>query len=152
MKKNYRGDLFVEQKFNLSEQFRFQYGLKGSITSRQEVFYVQPQFSVTFDSKKTRLGYHTLQFSSGLYRQFIQQFDIANVGPSAIQPFNRIDIPIDGSISAPLSFQTKFEWNIQYSEDTKISLGSYYRNEPKSYMLDYSRLLSGFEYLFYRSI
>ena len=59
----------------------------------QNIIYVQPQFTISYDTEKTRIGYQTYSLNGGIYRQFIQQFDIANV-PSAIRSFNRIDIPV----------------------------------------------------------
>jgi hypothetical protein len=141
--KNYRSDIFLEQKLRTSNNFNFEYGLKGSISSLQNVVYLQPQLSVSYDSDKTNLGFQTVQFSAGMYRQFIQQFDIANIGPSAIRSFNRIDIPVDNSISAPVSYQLKLDWNIQYSEKSSLKIETYYRNEPKSYSLNYTQLLAG---------
>jgi hypothetical protein len=67
------------------------------------------------------------------------------VGPSAIRSFNRIDIPVDKSISAPVSYQLKFDWNIQYSNQSSIKVESYYRQEPKNYSLNYTQLLSSTE-------
>ncbi len=140
---NYRSDIFVEQVFSTSKNLELQYGLKGSMSSLQQVFYVQPQFSISYNSNKTLLGFQSLRFGAGIYRQFIQQFDIANVGPSAIRSFNRIDIPVDKSVSAPISYQLRLDWDIQYSEKTRIKFESYYRNEPKNYSLNYAQLLAG---------
>ncbi len=142
---NYRSDLFIEQVFNGKNNFRFQYGIKGSISSLQKIIYIQPQFTISYDTEKTHIGYQTYSLSGGIYRQFIQQFDIANVGPSAIRSFNRIDIPVDKSISAPVSYQLKFDWNIQYSNQSSIKIESYYRQEPRNYSLNYTQLLSSTE-------
>ena len=64
------------------------------------------------------------------------------MGPSAIRSFNRIDIPVDKSISAPVSYQLKFDWNIQYSNQSSIKIESYYRQEPRNYPKLYSAAIN----------
>ena len=136
---------YASNKFTLSRNFWLEAGLRSTYSSSSQRAYLLPRASITFDSEQTRIGFHTLNLRAGIYRQFINQFDIANVGPSAIQPFNRISVPVDESINTPVSYQSAFSWSIMPSDKFRFSLDAYYKIEPQNYEINFLNILTGTE-------
>ncbi len=124
-----------------NRQFRASYSLNSSVSTSNRQLYVNPGVSLAFDSEYTRLGFHSIQLNLAMHRQYIGQFDITNIGPSSLEPYNRISLPYDESVSIPLSYQAGVSWTIRPKEQTSIGFEGYYRLEPNDYTLNYAQLL-----------
>lgn len=139
---NQLADLFIKHKVSINQNFSVRYGMRTTFSSANKQWYAQPQFSIDYHTNRTLLGFQSFQLKSGIHRQFIQQFEIANVGPNAIAPFNRFNMPIDASLSAPILYQTTFDWTIQPATSSVFTLSAYYKNQPTQFNIDYTQLLA----------
>ncbi len=134
---------YATNRLTISRNFWLEAGLRSTfITSTQNV-YLLPRASITFDSEKTNLGYHTINVRAGVYRQFFNQYEIANVGPSAITQSFQFSSPVDESIDTPVSYQTGFSWSLMPSDQFRISLDGFFKSEPRSYEINFVNILTG---------
>lgn len=134
---------YATNKLTISRNLWLEAGLRTTFSTSTQNVYLLPRASITFDSEKTVLGYHTLNLRAGVYRQFFNQYEIANIGPSALIPFYRFTSPVDESIDAPVSYQTGFTWSMMPSEQVRISFDGFYKNEPRSFEINFSNILTG---------
>ncbi|MDX1638493.1 MAG: carboxypeptidase-like regulatory domain-containing protein [Balneolaceae bacterium] len=103
--------------------------------------YAEPRLSLQHDGAETAIGTFTGKIAAGIYRQFINQFDITNVGPSAIVPSNRFWVPSDYSTAVPVAYHLNTDLLIEPADRLKIRLEGYYKWQPRSLELDYHTLL-----------
>ncbi|MEO1021815.1 MAG: TonB-dependent receptor, partial [Bacteroidota bacterium] len=134
--------LYTQSQFTLSKHVRFSAGFRSTFSSENQQAYVQPRFNLTIDTDRTLLGYHTFSISGGVYRQFIHQFDVTNIGPSAFRPFHRFILPVDASIPVPVSYHLAGGWTASPSEQTRFETEVYYKWEPQSYEMNIQQLLA----------
>ncbi len=133
---------YANNSWSVNNNLRLEYGLRATHSTSNNNIYLMPRLSVTYDTENTAIGYHTFNISGGIYRQFFKQYDVTNVGPSALVPYNRFLTPVDASISPPASYQVVFSWSVTASEQTNIFIESYYKWEPQSYDLNFNQLLA----------
>lgn len=134
---------YASNKLSVSRNLWIEAGIRSTYSSSNQSIYLLPRLSLTLDTDKTMIGYQTLSIKGGVYRQFFNQFDVANVGPSALVPYNRFSTPVDASIDAPVSYQTAFSWSLMPSDLLRFTLDGFYKHEPNSYEINYLNILTG---------
>ncbi|MBP3191463.1 carboxypeptidase-like regulatory domain-containing protein [Natronogracilivirga saccharolytica] len=102
--------------------------------------YAEPRGSIQFDRTSSRTGYWSLKLSGGMYRQFVNQFQITNVGPSSLVPEFQVWYHDDG-IDQPLSYNTAADLVFEPSSSTTIRLDTYLKIQPVAYITSYHNLL-----------
>lgn len=132
---------FVRHEFTPNRLVRFSYSLHTMHSNVDDEWYLMPRLSFNVDTEKTAIGYQSISLKAGLYRDFFGQFDITNIGPSALTPFNRITVPFDDSITPPVSYQAGLEWSVKPAINTTFKLEGYYKWEPNNYELNFAQLL-----------
>ncbi len=132
---------YSQSEFTISRNLRASFGARSTFSTSNQQLYIQPRFSLTFDSEKTPIGFHTVSLSGGVYRQFIHQLHLTNVGPSAFTTHNDFTFPIDNSLTIPASYQVSGLWEVSVSELTSFSFETYYKWTPTLYEVSYQRLL-----------
>lgn len=138
-------DAFYSHTFRPTDHWSFKGGLRTSTSSNNSGFYLLPRIEASYDSDKTILGYHTINLRSGIYRQFFNQFEIANIGPSALIPFHRIFTPVDNSVDPPVSYQGSMSWSVMPGDRFRFSFEAYFRHEPENLEINYLNMLTGAE-------
>ncbi|MDZ7780736.1 MAG: TonB-dependent receptor [Gemmatimonadota bacterium] len=88
---------YVEDRWTLGRHVVLEGGARVTAVGGGDVF-VEPRGSVRVDAASDLLGPWSLQLAGGLYRQFVDQFELTSVGPSALVPEIRFWIPSDGSV------------------------------------------------------
>jgi hypothetical protein len=131
---------YLQNDFLLSRNFRFSAGSRITYVPCRDLVFAEPRLALKLDESDTPVGYFSAQLAGGIYRQFINQFDISSVGPSALVPTIKFWVPVDYTISVPKAYHISFESLLEPSNSWKIRLGSYYKWVPSRPALNYSRL------------
>jgi hypothetical protein len=129
-----QNDLLLSPKASLSVGSRMTF-----VPSRDLVF-AEPRLAFKVDEPDTPVGYFSTKLSGGIYRQFINQFNISNVGPSALVPAIKFWAPVDYTTTVPKAYHVALENLLEPSESWQIRLGAYYKWIPSRLALNYAQL------------
>lgn len=132
---------FVEDEFSLTYNTRLIGGSRFTYVPDHQKFYLEPRLSAQIDFQETALGFISLKLSGGLYRQYINQFDVTNVGPSSIVPSIRFWVPVDFTTDVPKSYHAGSEILIEPAENFSLKWEGFYKWNPSILTLDYHALL-----------
>jgi hypothetical protein len=135
---------YIKGNWVLGNDLKFTAGSRFSFLSPSGSFYPEPRFSIQYDRSESALGYWSLKLSGGIYRQFINQFEISSVGPSSLVP-NFTIWSHDSSIEQPKAYHTNLSFLVEPSDATSINIDSYLKLNPISYITSYRNLMVGNE-------
>ncbi|NBC65623.1 MAG: hypothetical protein GVY07_08240 [Bacteroidetes bacterium] len=133
---------FLQTRWNLNSNMRLTAGSRFTLFGTDGAFYSEPRLSIQYDEAETSIGYWSIKLSGGIYRQFINKFDITNVGPSSLVP-NFSVWSHDNSFKQPISYNSGIQIRWQPDESTTITADGYNRIQPRAYITSYQKLLTG---------
>lgn len=132
---------FLEDEYSLNLNTKLTGGSRFTYIPDRQKFYVEPRISAQTDLQETVLGFVSFKLSGGLYRQYVNQFDLTNVGPSSIVPSIRFWVPVDFTTDVPKSYHASSEILLEPQETLSIKWEGYYKWNPTILSLDYHALL-----------
>lgn len=132
---------FLEDEYSLTYSTKVIGGTRFTYVPDHQKFFAEPRLSVQSDFQQTSLGFISLKLSGGLYRQFINQFDITNAGPSSIVPSIRFWVPIDYTTDVPKSYHLSTETLIEPTENLSFRWEGFYKWNPSILAIDYHALI-----------
>lgn len=131
---------YVQNNFFLSHQTSLSVGSRLTFIPSRDLVFAEPRLSVTFDFPNTSVGYLSAKLSGGIYRQFINQFSVSNVGPSALVPSIRFWVPVDYTTTVPKAYHIAGDALWQPHESWQVRFETYYKWIPARLVLDYKNL------------
>ena len=132
---------FLEDEFSLTYNTKIIGGSRFTYVPGQQSFFAEPRLSVQTDFQQTPLGFISLKLSGGLYRQFINQFDVTNPGPSSLVPSIRFWVPVDYTTDVPKSYHASAEALIEPTENLTFRWEGFYKSNPSILAIDYHALI-----------
>lgn len=137
---------FAQNNFHLSHKTSLSAGSRFTFVPSRDLVFAEPRLSLQHDEPETAIGYLSAKISGGIYRQFINQLDVSNIGPSALVPSIRFWVPIDYSTEVPKAYHLAGNILWEPAEDWTIKSESYYKWMPTTLSLNYNQLIyeSGF--------
>ncbi|CAN5238686.1 carboxypeptidase-like regulatory domain-containing protein [soil metagenome] len=106
--------------------------------------YAEPRASIQYDRPDSRIGYWSARLSGGLYRQFVNEYNITNTGASAVVPSFSIWSHA-GTTDIPKAYHLNGSWYAEFSEESSIRLEAFYKWQPVTNITSYRNLISGDE-------
>jgi hypothetical protein len=131
---------YLQNDFLLSQKTSFSAGSRLTFVPSRDLVFAEPRLSLKHEEPNTSIGYLSGKISGGIYRQFINQFDVSNVGPSSLVPSLRFWVPIDYTTTVPKAYHLAFNSLWEPTNNWKIELDSYYKWIPSRLTLNYDRL------------
>lgn len=128
--------------FRITPNLRAETGSRFTFLNNGTDMYAEPRISLQFDQHETSVGYWSVKLTSGIYRQFINQFEISNVGPSSIVPYFTIWAH-DSSIRQPLSYNSTLSFILEPTSGTSFTAESWVRFQPAAYVTSPRNLMVG---------
>jgi len=132
---------FLEDEYALNLNTKITGGTRFTYVPNRQKFYMEPRLSAQTDVQETALGFVSIKLSGGLYRQYVNQFDVTNVGPSSIVPSIRFWVPVDFTTDVPKSYHASSEILVEPEETLSLKWEGYYKWNPSILALDYHALL-----------
>jgi hypothetical protein len=131
---------FIQNNFFLSNQTSLSAGSRFTFIPSRDLVFAEPRFSLQHDEPETAIGYLSTKLSGGIYRQFINQFDVSNIAPSALVPSMRFWVPVDFSTDVPKAYHLSGDLLWEPDEYWTVKGESYYKWMPTTLSLDYREL------------
>ncbi len=132
----WRAAVFAEEKLRLGSRLTLTAGARLTYLDQRQAVYAEPRLDVRYQFT-TPLGLLAVRGATGLYRQFVNQFDISSISPSALFPAIRFWMPVDSSIAPPKAYHAALDLLLQPSDAWSFRLESYYKRQPHLLRIDY---------------
>ncbi|MCC5941475.1 MAG: TonB-dependent receptor [Balneolaceae bacterium] len=101
--------------------------------------FIEPRASIQFDNTDSKIGYWSARLAGGLYRQFINEYQITNSGPTSIVPAISLWSHADGS-EIPKAWHVSGSILIEPDEQTAIKFEGFYKWQPVANITSYVNL------------
>ncbi|TVQ67097.1 MAG: hypothetical protein EA363_12600, partial [Balneolaceae bacterium] len=127
------GTAYSNMHYHPGRNWKITAGSRFTRLDSQARLFVEPRLSVQYDRVNSGIGYWSARLSGGVYRQFIHQYDITNVGPTSLVP----SFTVWSHASAdepPKAYHLSGSWLLQPSSLTTLRLEAYYKWEPTRYI------------------
>lgn len=119
-------------------------GLRSTWLPDSDGLFHEPRVAVEWDGEMSGWGPVATRLSAGLYRQYVNQFELANPGPSAVVPFLRFWLPHEGSLAtAPLARHLAWEVATVPFEGWEVRAEVYGRTTRNLPVVDMASVVTG---------
>jgi len=135
------GQFYSQLTSRLNSKLELTGGIKLTTSSATNLVFAEPRFSINFENKNSFIGYNKISLSGGLYRQFINRFDVVNAGPNALLPEFRFWVPADFTANIPKAWQLALNYSF-FPNDWKVSIENYAIIVENDLVLNYENLLN----------
>jgi len=115
-------------------------GSRATTFFTSDKVFLEPRASIQFERPESVLGYWSVKLSGGLYRQFINQFDITNPGPSSLVPGFTIWAH-DHTLEQPKAWHSALSFLVDPWESTSFRLEVYRKVQPVAWVTSYHNLM-----------
>ncbi len=131
---------YLDGTWRTGEYWKFSLGSRFTYVDVIDRLYSEPRASVQFDRPDSDIGYWSVRFSGGYYRQFIHQFEITNPGPTSLVP--SFKVWSHGKLSqTPEAWHLGSSFYYEPAENTTFNIEAFYKWQPTTYTVSYQNLL-----------
>lgn len=134
----WRSSLYGQDKIQLGRHTVVEVGARVTYLYSRHTLYGEPRLSARFDWQETPLGGISLFVGTGLYRQFVSQFDISSRSPRTFVSSTRFWMGTDHTVTPPKAGHLAAELLVLPSPDWSIRLEGHYKKLYHVLAVDYS--------------
>lgn len=96
-----RAVAFGEVTWLASRAWQVTLGTRATLLPARRAVYAEPRASLRGEGRAGLLGMASLDLAAGLFRQYLNPFDVSSVSPSALLPAVRFWVPLDETVAPP---------------------------------------------------
>lgn len=133
---------FVRGSLSLGLSTTLEPGLRLTMLPVRQTLYAEPRLSLRYDRAKSPIGPYALRLAAGLYRQFVNQFELASSGSTSVVPAVLFWLPTDASLVPPRVYHLAAEVLLMPRPGWSIDVGSYYKRQHRMLTFDYAGMLA----------
>ena len=120
-------------------------GVRLTYVNARGAVYAEPRLSARFDWPSTSVGDIALYVGSGIYRQYVSQFDISSRSPRTFVRSTRFWMATDHSVEPAKAGHLAAELMVSPTDDWTFRLETHYKKLYHLLTLDYSAEYAGSE-------
>lgn len=121
--------------------WKINWGSRVTYSVLSDQVFAEPRFSVQFDQPESNAGYWSAKLSGGLYRQFINEYQITNSGPTSLVPTFAI-WSLSDEEDIPKAWHLNGSFLVEPSGNTSIKAELFYKWQPVTNITSYNTLSS----------
>lgn len=84
-------------------------GIRLTYLPMHQTAYAEPRLALRYDDISSKLGSYALRLAGGIYRQFINQYDLTSFGTTSAAPSILFWLPLDKTVSPPRAYHVAFD-------------------------------------------
>lgn len=134
----WRWGAYLEDRFNINAQTLLNVGVRLTYLNNHTNIYAEPRISIRHDAESGIFGPWAVNAAVGLYRQFINQFDVASLNVNAVLPGVRFWLPLGDDISPSRAVHASGSYLLMPATEWQLRLESYYKWQPHTLVIDYA--------------
>ncbi len=127
------GTAYANLQAKTGRGWQFTAGTRLTQIDTQPRSFLEPRLSVQYDRTNAVIGFWSARLAAGVYRQFIHQYDITNVGPTSLIPTFTVWSHASAD-TPPKAYHISGSWRYQPSVLTTLKLEGYFKWEPTRYI------------------
>ncbi len=132
---------YTELRRSLGVNLQVDLGLRASYLPRQATPFLEPRAALRYDVAGPRGAVYAARLAAGLYRQFVAEFDLSSVGPTALSPSVRFWYPVDETLPLPKAYHLAGEFLWAPVDAWKVRFEAYQKWQPVVLTVNYPTLL-----------
>lgn len=136
----WRAAVYAEERLNLGPGWTITLGGRLTYLQSDSTVYAEPRVAVQYQVRHTPVGSLSLRTAAGLYRQYLNQFDMSNISPSTLFPSLRFWIPADSTINPPRAYHVAADAALQPTDAWMLRVETYYKDQPNLLRINYPLL------------
>ena len=129
---------FAESRLRIAASTFVELGGRLTYLPARRRVYAEPRFALRHDRPESPIGPWALRIGGGLYRQFVNQFDVSSRSPRALLSANRIWLVTDASMAPPKASHVAAEWLVQPAAGWTLRLEGYLKHLLHILSIDYA--------------
>lgn len=98
--------------------------------------YAEPRMSLQVDRPESGIGYWSGKISGGLYRQFINEYRVSNIGATSVVPSFSIWSHA-GTLPIPKAYHLTGSWHLEPSDKSTLRIEGYFKWQPLTSITSY---------------
>lgn len=137
---SWRGSAFVVDEVSLGAHTTLDLGSRFTYLPSRRTVYAEPRLAARLDGSHSVLGDVGARVAGGLYRQFVNRFDVTSASPTAIVPSVRFWLPAAQEHAPPRAYHLTADFFLQPASAWTFTLESYYKRYSHLLALRYGAL------------
>ncbi|MBO6781562.1 MAG: carboxypeptidase-like regulatory domain-containing protein [Rhodothermales bacterium] len=129
---------FVQDKMQVGRHAVLEMGSRFTYLAARKSLYAEPRLAARLDFPGTRSGDWSFYLGSGIYRQFVNQFDVSSRSPRTFVSSTRFWMAVDSSVAPPKSGHLTGEVLWRPAPRWTVSAESHYKRHYHILALDYA--------------
>ncbi len=129
---------FVQDRVRFGKHAVVEGGSRFTWLNANRTLYAEPRLSARFDWVDTPVGGFSLYLGSGLYRQFVSQFDISSRSPRTFVSSTRFWMGNDATVTPPKAAHFAAEMLVLPNAKWSLTLESFYKRQYHILSVDYA--------------
>ena len=130
---------FINDQIVINAYASLEPGIRLTYLPIHRKVYAEPRFSFRFDGFNPEIGNYAFRLAGGLYRQYINQYDLTSFGTTSAAPSILFWLPLDASLSPPRAYHLAFDFLLSPNEAWSINLESFAKWQEMQ-TVDYANL------------
>lgn len=129
---------FLHNRYSIGRLISAELGIRLTYLESRRKAYAEPRLSLRMDRPNSVLGPWSFRFSTGVYRQYVNQFDVSSRSARGLLATSRAWLAVDHSVAPPLSYHIVGEWLFKPRPSWVLRMEGYYKNQPHLLAVDYT--------------
>jgi len=139
----WQGAGYLNGTLSLGWRLTLDPGIRLTYAPTRRTAYFEPRLAIRYDRKQSRIGPYALRFAGGVYRQYINQFDLTSIGSTSVVPSILFWLPVDSTRSPQRAYHLSSEALFMPGKAWTLRIETYYKWLSHLLDIDYLRLLLG---------
>ncbi len=129
---------YLDNSISISRQSTLDAGIRLTYLGSHGQVYAEPRIGFRYDAEHGILGPWAFRGAVGLYRQFINQFDITAVNRNALMPSMRFWLPLDATQDPAKAYHATGALLLMPKKNLELRIEGYYKWQPHLLLIDYA--------------
>ena len=136
---HWRWSAYLEDAYSINERTSLNLGVRFTYLNNHSTVFAEPRVSFRYDGSSQTIGPWAFQAALGVYRQYVNQFDISSLSINALLPTVRFWLPVGEDVSPSRSVHATGAFLLTPEPSWKVRLEGYYKWQPHTLVIDYAR-------------
>ena len=101
---------FIQDQIALDAYTTIEPSIRLTYIPLHRQFYAEPRLSFRYDDVHPQLGNYAFRLAGGLYRQYVNQYDLTSFGTTSAAPSILFWLPIDETLTPPSAYHLAFDF------------------------------------------
>ncbi len=129
---------YLEDKIQLGSHVVVEGGSRLTWLAARKTLYAEPRIAARMDWLNTPVGDVSMFWATGIYRQFVNQYDISSRSPRTFVSSTRFWMGNDASVTPPKAAHFASEFLIKPNAKWSLGVESFYKHQFHILSVDYS--------------